>query len=335
MLYSKILKITSIKDLACYMKENPLTMEMLLDQLVGLDIIQIAAIPMILLVLLEWLLTIIQKKDYYNGLDTLSATVIGLVNVGISALLKIGIFGIFLFFYNAIPWSIPRVWWAYILCIISIDFCRYWSHRLTHVNRFWWATHVTHHNSEKYNWSVSFRLGWTQHIKIIFFIPVILMGFDPVLFFICHQIEVIYQFWIHTEYIRKLPAPIEYIFVTPSHHRVHHSKNEKYLDKNFGSTFIIWDRIFGTFQAEEEQTLYGITKPVNSYNPITLNFHEWKDITLDIIKSRSIKEAYAMTFTSPAKLAQVKAKFEDAYLKEQETLLKTDAGFVEINTVEK
>lgn len=317
------------------MKENPLTMEMLLDQLVGLDIIQFAAIPMILLVLLEWLLTIIQKKDYYNGLDTLSATCIGLVNIGISALLKIGIFGIFLFFYNAIPWSIPRVWWAYVLCIISIDFCRYWSHRLTHVNRFWWATHVTHHNSEKYNWSVSFRLGWTQHIKIIFFIPVILIGFDPVLFFICHQIEVIYQFWIHTEYIRKLPAPIEYIFVTPSHHRVHHSKNEKYLDKNFGSTFIIWDRIFGTFQAEEEQAIYGITKPVNSYNPITLNFHEWKDITLDIIRSHSFKEAYAMTFTSPAKLAQVKAKFDDAYLKEQETLLKTDAGFVEINTVEK
>jgi sterol desaturase/sphingolipid hydroxylase (fatty acid hydroxylase superfamily) len=316
------------------MKENPLTMEMLLDQLVGLDIIQMAAIPMILLVLLEWLLTIIQKKDYYNGLDTLSATVIGLVNVGISALLKIGIFGIFLFFYNAIPWSIPRVWWAYVLCIISIDFCRYWSHRLTHVNRFWWATHVTHHNSEKYNWSVSFRLGWTQHIKIIFFIPVILMGFDPVLFFICHQIEVIYQFWIHTEYIRKLPAPIEYIFVTPSHHRVHHSKNEKYLDKNFGSTFIIWDRLFGTFQAEEEQALYGITKPVNSYNPITLNFHEWKDITLDVIKSRSIKEAYAMTFTSPAKLEMVKSEFDAIYSKENEPVDKTDADFNKVHAFE-
>ncbi|WP_292900661.1 sterol desaturase family protein [Nonlabens sp.] len=290
-------------------------MEMLLDQLAGLEIIQIAAIPMILLVLMEWLFTIYQKKEYYNGLDTLSATCIGLVNVGISALLKIGIFGVFLFFYNAVPWSIPRVWWAYILCIISIDFCRYWSHRLTHVNRFWWATHVTHHNSEKYNWSVSFRLGWTQHIKIIFFIPIILMGFDPVLFFICHQIEVLYQFWIHTEYIRKLPAPIEYIFVTPSHHRVHHSKNEKYLDKNFGSTFIVWDRLFGTFQTEEEQAIYGITKPINSYNPITLNFHEWKDIALDVIKSRSIKEAYAVTFTSPAKLAEVKAHFEAASLK--------------------
>ena len=303
------------------MRENPLTMDLLLDQLIGLDIIQFAAIPLIILVILEWVLTLVQKKDYYNSLDTASATFIGLVNVGISAVLKIGIFGVILFFYNLVPWSIPREWWAYILCIIAIDFFRYWSHRLTHVNRFWWATHVTHHNSEKYNLSVSFRLGWTQHLKFIFFIPVILMGFDPVLFFICHQIEVLYQFWVHTEYIRKLPTPIEYIFVTPSHHRVHHSTNEKYLDKNFGSTFIIWDRIFRTFQAEEEQTLYGLTKPINSYNPITLNFHEWKDIFVDVSNSRSLKEAYAVTFTSPAKVEAVKSKFTAAYLKNSEQLL--------------
>lgn len=307
------------------MKDNPLTMEMLLHQLVGLNIIQVAAIPMILLVLLEWALTILKKKDYYDGLDTLSATCIGLVNISISAVLKLGIYGVILFFYNLVPWSIPRVWWAYILCIISIDFCRYWSHRLTHVNRFWWATHVTHHNSEKYNWSVSFRLGWTQHIKIIFFIPVVLMGFDPVLFFICHQIEVLYQFWIHTEYIRKLPAPIEYIFVTPSHHRVHHSTNKQYIDKNFGSTFIIWDRIFGTFRAEEEKPVYGITTPINSYNPITLNFHEWKDIYSDVIKSRSLKEANAMMFTSPSKLEKVKSQFNAMHLKEYKQLNKADA----------
>jgi sterol desaturase/sphingolipid hydroxylase (fatty acid hydroxylase superfamily) len=305
------------------MKENPLTMEMLLDQLAGLNIIEIAAIPLILLVILEWVLTIIQKKDYYNSLDTVSATFIGLVNVGISALLKIGIFATMLFFYNVIPWSIPREWWAYILCLITIDFFRYWSHRLTHVNRFWWATHVTHHNSEKYNLSVAFRLGWTQHIKFIFFIPIILMGFDPVLFFICHQIEVLYQFWIHTEYIRKLPAPIEYIFVTPSHHRVHHSTNDQYLDKNFGSTLIIWDRIFGTFEAEEEQTVYGITAPIKSYNPITLNFHEWKDMSLDVIKSQSLKEAYAMLFTSPAKLEATKAQFNSINLKENENTSST------------
>jgi hypothetical protein len=135
------------------------------------------------------------------------------------------------------------------------------------------------------------------------------MGFNPVLFFICHQIEVLYQFWIHTEYIRKLPAPIEYVFVTPSHHRVHHSTNEKYLDKNFGSTFIIWDRMFGTFEKEEEQTLYGITTPIKSYNPITLNFHEWRDMLVDVYKSKSLKEGYAMMFTSPSRLEQIKHKF--------------------------
>lgn len=258
------------------MKKLPITTEMLIEQLSDLNIIQFAAIPMILLVVLEWILSTVLKRDYYDGLDTISATFIGLVNVGLSALLKIAIFGFILFFYNMVPWSIPKTWWAYILCLISLDFCRYWAHRIAHVNRFWWATHVTHHNSEKYNWSVSFRLGWTQFIKVIFFIPVALMGFDPVLFFICHQVEVLYQFWIHTEYIRKLPAPIEYIFTTPSHHRVHHSRNEKYIDKNFGSTLIIWDRLFGTFMPETEQADYGITKPVNSYNPITLNFHEWK-----------------------------------------------------------
>lgn len=304
------------------MKKNPLTMEMLLDQLAGMNLIEIAAIPLILLVVVEWVLTIIQKKDYYDGYDTISATIIGLVNISISALLKIGIFGIILFFYNVVPWSIPREWWAYILCVFALDFFRYWSHRLTHVNRFWWATHVTHHNSEKYNLSVAFRLGWTQHIKIIFFIPVALMGFDPVVFFICHQIEVLYQFWIHTEHIKKLPAPIEFIFVTPSHHRVHHSSNGKYIDKNFGSTFIFWDRLFGTFQEEQERPTYGITTPVNSYNPITLNFHEWRDIVLDVLKSRSLKEAYAMTFTSPSKLKSVKAKFNALYLKELKTAAK-------------
>lgn len=291
---------------------------MLLDQLTGLNIIEMAAIPMILLVVLEWVMTIVRKKEYYHSLDTLSATFIGLVNVGMSAVMKLGFFAIAIFVYNLVPWSIPRVWWAYILCLLALDFFRYWSHRLTHVNRFWWATHVTHHNSEKYNLSVAFRLSWTQHIKFVFFLPVLLMGFDPVLFFICHQIEVLYQFWVHTEYIKKLPAVVEYIFVTPSHHRVHHSSNKQYLDKNFGSTLIIWDRMFGTFRPEEEQTVYGLTTPIKSYNPITLNFHEWRDIFVDVIKSRSLKEAYAMMFTSPSELEGVKKGFDAIYAKEKE-----------------
>src|SRR5690606_35193340 len=275
------------------------------------NIIVYAAPVMIGLVVIEGLITLYKKRDYYNTKDTLAATVIGLGNVGLNAMLKVFTFGVMLFFYNLVPWSIQPSWWSFILCLVWFDFWRYWAHRIAHENRFWWATHVTHHNSEKYNWSVSFRLGWTQNIKIIFFIPVPLAGFDPITFLICHQIEVLYQFWIHTEYIRKLPRPIEFIFTTPSHHRVHHSSNERYLDKNYGSTFIIWDRIFGTFQAEDEKPNYGITKPVNSYNPIFLNFHEWMDIVRDIRKSKSLKEAYTVTFCSPSKLDAKKKAFSD------------------------
>ncbi|HYH57167.1 MAG TPA: sterol desaturase family protein, partial [Anseongella sp.] len=142
-------------------------------------------------------------------------------------------------------------------------------------------------------------LSWTQHIKFIFFVPVILIGFDPFVFFICHQIAVLYQFWIHTEYIKKLPAPIEYVFTTPSHHRVHHASDKQYLDKNYGSTFIIWDRMFGTFMEERERPTYGITKPVKSYNPIYLVFHEWADIVRDMRKARSFKEGYDILFSPP------------------------------------
>jgi sterol desaturase/sphingolipid hydroxylase (fatty acid hydroxylase superfamily) len=227
------------------------------------NIIAFAAPIMIALVFLEWGLSQYKHRKIYDAKDTLAATVIGAVNLLITAAIKIVTFGIVIFFYNLAPYKIEPSWWAFILCLVWIDFWRYWSHRIAHTCRFWWATHVTHHNSEKYNFSVSFRLSWTQHIKIVFFIPVALVGFDPVTFFICHQIEVLYQFWIHTEYIKKLPKLIEFIFTTPSHHRVHHARNAQYLDKNYGSTFIIWDRMFGSFQPEEDTPEYGITTPVN------------------------------------------------------------------------
>ncbi len=273
------------------------------------NIIVYATPVMIGLVLLEWILSAYQNRKIYDAKDTLAATAIGVGNLLISAAIKVFTFGIMIFFFNLAPFKIQPVWWSYILCLVWIDFWRYWAHRFAHENRFLWATHVTHHNSEKYNWSVSFRLGWTQHVKILFFIPVALTGFHPVVFFICHQIEVLYQFWIHTEYIRKLPKPIEFLFTTPSHHRVHHARNGKYLDRNYGSTFIIWDRIFGTFQAEEEQPEYGITKPVNSYNPIYLNFHEWIDIVKDVRSSRSLREAAVMMFARPSKLEEKKRLF--------------------------
>jgi sterol desaturase/sphingolipid hydroxylase (fatty acid hydroxylase superfamily) len=289
------------------MEKEKLSLQQVLD-MGAPEVIRYAVPFMIMLVLAEWGISVYQKRDLYDKKDLFAAATIGIGNLIVSAIIKTALFASVLFFLNLVPWSIPPVWWSYILCLVAIDFCRYWAHRIAHENRFWWATHVTHHNSEKYNWSVSFRLSWVQHIKFIFFVPVALMGFHPVIFFICHQIEVLYQFWIHTEYIRKLPRPIEYIFTTPSHHRVHHATNEKYMDKNYGSTLIIWDRMFGTFQPEEEQAIYGITKPVGTYNPITLVFHEWRDIYKDVSKARNLSEARKYIFGRPSELAKESEK---------------------------
>jgi sterol desaturase/sphingolipid hydroxylase (fatty acid hydroxylase superfamily) len=273
-----------------------------LEDISSLDfttVIWIAAPIMFAFVLIEFLVGRYQNKALYTGKDFLASLSIGLVNVILNGFMKLGMFAVFLFFFNLAPLRIPPTWWSYVLCLIVLDFCRYWAHRIAHEQRFWWSTHVVHHSSEHYNLSVSFRLSWTQNLKIIFFLPVILMGFNPLVFFIVHQIEVLYQFWIHTELIRKLPRPIEYIFTTPSHHRVHHSVNERYIDKNYGSTFIIWDRMFGTFQEEDEPARYGITKPVNSYNPVYLVFHEWMEVGKDLLKVKSIKEGFRVLFGSP------------------------------------
>ena len=276
--------------------------KLVLEDLTNLDfttIIWFAAPIMFLFVLIEFLIGRHQNKELYTGKDFLASLSIGLVNVALNSVMKLGVFTVFLFFFNLAPFRIPPTWWSYVLCLIILDFARYWAHRMAHEQRFWWSTHVVHHSSEHYNLSVSFRLSWTQNLKIIFFLPVVLMGFNPLVFFIVHQTEVLYQFWIHTELIRKLPRPIEYIFTTPSHHRVHHSVNERYIDKNYGSTFIIWDRMFGTFKEEDEPARYGITKPVNSYNPVFLVFHEWIEVFKDVKSSKSIKEAFTVLFGSP------------------------------------
>lgn len=273
-----------------------------LDDISKLDfttIIWIAAPLMIFFVLVEFIVGRKKYKNLYSRKDFFASLSIGLGNLVLNGFMKLGVFVVFLFFFNLAPYRIPQTWWSYALCFILLDFSRYWAHRLAHEQRFWWSTHVVHHSSEHYNLSVSFRLSWTQNLKIIFFLPVVLIGFHPLVFFICHQSLVLYQFWIHTELIRKLPAPIEYIFTTPSHHRVHHSVNEKYIDKNYGSTLIIWDRMFGTFEPEVEQARYGITKPVDSYNPFFLVFHEWVEVGKDIRRAKSIKEGWIILFGSP------------------------------------
>jgi len=236
---------------------------------------------------------------HYNTDDLKASVGIGIGSLVINGLLKAFTVGLSLFCYELVPWRIPNTWWAWVLAYLGIDLCNYFAHFIAHKQRIWWATHVTHHSSEHLNLTTSFRNSWTQHLKIIFFLPVWLSGIHPVITFMCYQIDLLYQFWIHTEVIHKLPRWFEYIFVTPSHHRVHHGKNEAYLDKNFGTTFIIWDRLFGTFQEETERPIYGLTKPVTSNNVVYLNFHEWRDILRDVRKAKTWREVSEVLFGPP------------------------------------
>src|SRR5690606_21392891 len=146
-----------------------------------------------------------QKRKYYDTKETIGSTLTGLGNVAINAAFKTTLLFLVVWIYNLIPWRMELAWWTFVPAYIIFDFCSYWAHRVSHKLRFWWATHVTHHSGEHYNLTVSFRFSWVQNLKIIFFLPAVLIGFHPVIIFAVSQAAVLFQFWVHTEYIRKLP----------------------------------------------------------------------------------------------------------------------------------
>ena len=271
------------------------------------NIIIWAAPVMFFFVLLEYLISRWQHKEYYEKKETMGSIMVGIGNVIIGAALKLALFYGMIWVYNLIPWRMELNWWTFLPCYIIFDLCSYWAHRVSHHQRFWWATHVAHHSGEHYNLTVSFRLSWVQYIKLIFFLPVSFLGFHPVIIFVTNQIAVLFQFWVHTEYIRKLHPVIEYVFATPSNHRVHHGSHEKYINNNFGATFIIWDRIFGTYQPEEEQVVYGITTNIeNKANPLHINFHEYVDMIRDVRKAKGFREKMFYLFGDPIDIAEAK-----------------------------
>ncbi len=195
--------------------------------------------------------------------------------------------------------SLPHNWITWLLALIVADFTYYWMHRFEHEIRFFWAYHSVHHSSPEYNLTTAMRLAWIEGLfEWLFFIPMILIGFDVVQTIISLFIVVIYQTWIHTEKIGKLGI-LDKIFNTPSVHRVHHGSNEQYLDKNYGGILIIWDRVFGTFQAEEEKVIYGITTPLGTSNPLTINVKEYADIFKDARHSGKMKNLLGYVFGRP------------------------------------
>ena len=193
--------------------------------------------------------------------------------------------------------------WAWVAIFFLEDLTYYWFHRISHERRIWWAAHVNHHSSQHYNLSTALRQTWTGQIAGTWalWLPLAFLGFPPAMIAIQKGISLVYQYWIHTEAIRRLPAPIEAVFNTPSHHRVHHARNPRYLDKNYAGILIIWDRMFGTFEPErdEEPCRYGIVKNLGDFNLLRAAFHEWIGIGQDLARSRSIGEVASYVFGPP------------------------------------
>lgn len=252
------------------------------------------AIPFFILsMLLELYVTTRDKFKETKGYETKDAfasIAMGLGNVFLGFLSKALVLGAFVLIYeNFRIFTIPIAWWSFILIFFADDLSYYWFHRISHECRLFWASHVVHHSSEYYNLSTALRQTWSGGFySFIFWLWMPLVGFHPAMILLQMSISLLYQFWIHTEAIDKMPKWFEAVFNTPSHHRVHHGSNPIYLDRNHAGILIIWDKLFGTFQPEleNESVQYGLVKNINTYNPIKIAFVEWKNMFKDALSGK-------------------------------------------------
>jgi len=209
--------------------------------------------------------------------------------------------GVYLYFviYEMIPWKLPVNGYTGLLVLMLADLTYYIEHYVIHKVRLFWLAHSVHHSSSMMNTATAFRFSFFDPIvSVMFHLPLVLMGFNPILIFAAEVLVQAYQFWLHNEMVGKL-GPIEWLFNTPSHHRVHHGSDEKYIDKNFGGILIIWDRLFGTFQKEEELPNYGLTTPMTSKNPITVQFYEFSKLYRDLVKAKDVGDVLGYLFRGP------------------------------------
>jgi alkylglycerol monooxygenase len=242
-----------------------------------------------------------QRSHTYRLNDALTNISCGTGQQVVGVFLKVLAIGVYSLVYeNFRMFDIPPTWAAFIAVFILDDLAYYWAHRMSHeINLFWNGGHVVHHQSEDYNLSVALRQGWFQIVFTFpFTLPLALLGFSPVQLVLAHGINLLYQFWIHTEKIDKLGF-LEWFMNTPSHHRVHHGRNPKYIDKNHAGVFIIWDRMFGTFQAEEERPVYGITTPTASWNPIWVQFKGLTQVFAHVAQTPGLINKLKVLFYKP------------------------------------
>jgi sterol desaturase/sphingolipid hydroxylase (fatty acid hydroxylase superfamily) len=267
------------------------------------DPVQLATPVFIALVIAEMIWARLNGRLRYEPRDTAASLLMGFGSVVAGGLFA------FLFVWLAAAlhsWRLIDIGWSWpavAICFILDDFRYYWFHRASHRVRWLWASHVNHHSSQHYNLSTALRQSWTGSLtpELLFKAPLLVIGFPlPMILFVT-GINLVYQFWIHTEAIDRLPAPLEWLFNTPSHHRVHHATNANYLDSNYAGVFIIWDRMFASFVPEDgrDPPHYGIVKNLNTFNPLKIAFHEWLGIARDLVQARSWREAGSYLLAPP------------------------------------
>jgi len=271
------------------------------------------SVPFFLLaILLEWLWGLWRGVNTYRLTDSVSSLTLG----GLSQarrFVALGVGGVVYSWAMSVtpiePWSIEG-WMPWVVAFVLYDLCYYCAHRCGHTVALFWAAHVVHHQSEDYNLSTALRqtssgflFGW------IFYLPLFLIGIPAEVVVVVGALNLVYQFWVHTEHVPELGA-LEYVFVTPSNHRVHHAQNDCYLDKNFGGVFIVWDRLFGSYQRElpSEACIYGITSPLRSWSPLTAWLHVYRDMLLDIWHADNWRDRLRVPFAHPAWQPKASAK---------------------------
>jgi sterol desaturase/sphingolipid hydroxylase (fatty acid hydroxylase superfamily) len=193
----------------------------------------------------------------------------------------------------------PSHWWVWVLLFFADDLAYYWFHRLHHEVRVLWAGHVVHHSSQFFNLSTALRQSWTPMTSLPFWLPLALLGLPPWMIFLQQSISLAYQFFLHTERVDRMWRPIEWIFNTPSHHRVHHGSNDPYLDRNYGGILIVWDRLFRSFEPEGEPVSYGLTKNIETFNPLKVATHEYAAIWRDVRGARRWRHRAGYVFGHP------------------------------------
>lgn len=253
------------------------------------DVVQWAVPGFIALILAEFLWIALKGRGgRYETRDALTSLIMGAGNVAAGIALGFVTWGFFMWLWALTPLDLGHAVWVVALCFVLDDLRYYWVHRFGHRIRWVWASHVNHHSSQHYNLTTALRQTWTGTFTFMMVVraPLILLGFHPAMVLFVGGLNLIYQFWIHTEAIGRLPRWVEAVMNTPSHHRVHHGRNPRYLDCNYAGVFIVWDRLFGTFvpELDEDRVDYGLVHNLGTFNPLRVAFHEWIGLIHDVAR---------------------------------------------------